>query len=186
MHSSEAVKPLFSILFLKECVVLLGWVSFLTVKVICPLRRYSCHFCGTRHSVAPRVWTCGWLHIFAQCKQQTADVCVSFVCVCITLWVQTDKASDCAAHGFLASTPNWSLVWNVIYLLHPSPCALNTKLFIELPTTLHYLLTTSSTHCLVAELLMWRTQRILSTVTLSQCPLESPSSLFPAAPCCFV
>ncbi len=94
------------------------------------------------------------------CPVQTANswhACVYlFACVYVLhCGYKLTKTSNCAAHGLLASYPSWSLVWNVIYLRHASPCALKTKIFIELPTTLHHLLTTSSTHCLVAVLLMW-------------------------------
>lgn len=94
------------------------------------------------------------------CRVQTADswyACVYvFACVYVLhCGYKLTKASICAAHGLLASDPSWCLVWIVIYLRHASPCALKTKIFIELPTTLHYLLTTSSAHCLVAVLLMW-------------------------------
>lgn len=119
------------------------------------LRKRRCQCRGTRHSVSPMVWVCEWLNIFAQWKQQRADVRVCiYLRVCVYVrhcGCKLTKASNCAAHGLLASDPSWSLVWNVIYLCH----ALETKIFIELPTTLHYLLTTSSTHCFVAVLLMW-------------------------------
>lgn len=94
------------------------------------------------------------------CRVQTGDswhACVYlFACVYVShCGYKLTKAGDCAAHGLLASDPSCCMVWNVIYLHHASPCALKTKIFIELPTTLHYLMTTGSTHCLVVVLLMW-------------------------------
>lgn len=86
---------------------------------------------------------------FNQCRQLTW-VCVSIgVCVCVYVrhcGYTLTKASNCAAHGLLASDPSWSLVWNVIYLCCVSPCALKTKIFIELHKILRYSLAPGSTH----------------------------------------
>lgn len=70
------------------------------------LRKHRCHFCGTRH-ITPIVWACGWLHIFAWCRQQTADsvygsICV---CVCIALWMQADKGQELCHPWFTCIWP---------------------------------------------------------------------------------
>lgn len=102
-------------------------------------------------------WWCrcvdGCIYLPSANRRQLTCVCVYIcVCVCIALWIQTDKGQQLCRPWFTCICPK--LVWNVIYLHHASPCALKTKIFIELPTTLHYLLTTSSTHCLVAVLII--------------------------------
>lgn len=48
------------------------------------LRRHRCHLCGTQHSVTLMAWVCGWLHIFAQCKQRTVDI---HVCIYLHVWM---------------------------------------------------------------------------------------------------
>lgn len=115
------------------------------------LRKSRCHLGGTRQlSVTPVVWACGWLHIFTQCKQQTADMRVwMYLRVCIYCSVDTNwqRPAIVQPAAYLHLTRAWSLVWNVIYLRHASPSALKTKIFIEWPTTLYYLLTASTAHC---------------------------------------
>lgn len=119
------------------------------------LRKRRCHLCGTRHSVTPMVWACGWLHIFAQRKQQTADmrVCI-YLRVCIYCIVDTNWQRPTIVPPMVYLHLTQAGAWCEIYLHSASPCALKTKIFIELPTTLHYLLATSSTHFLVAVLSM--------------------------------
>lgn len=94
------------------------------------------------------------------CSVQTADswYACAYLFACVYCIVDADWQRPTIVPPMSCS--HWSaaaasLVWNVIYLRHASPCAAKTKLFIELPTTLHYLLTTSSAHCLVAVSLMW-------------------------------
>ncbi len=48
-------------------------------------RKCRCYLCGTRHAVAPKVWVFGWLHIFAQHKEQTADMHV-FICLRVRMY----------------------------------------------------------------------------------------------------
>lgn len=53
-----------------------------------------CHHCGKRHSVAPTAWASGSSHIFAQCKQQTADTSVHIylrVCGCMCRSVNMNR-----------------------------------------------------------------------------------------------
>lgn len=52
-------------------------------------------------------WACGLLHILLPSANSKQLICV---CVCIALWIKLTKASNCAAHGLLASDPSWSLV----------------------------------------------------------------------------
>lgn len=149
-------------------------------------RKRRCHLRGTRLGVTHMVWACGLLHILLPSVdgKQLICVCVSIcVCVCVALWIKLTKASNCAAHGLLASDPSWSLVWNVIYLGHASPCALKTKIFVELPTELHYLLTTNSTYYLLALFFLW-----LKTSALQALPylLLSSTLAFAMVSSCFM
>lgn len=120
-----------------------------------------CHLCGTRHNAVHIVWAREWLHVFTRCKQQTADmrVCIYFACVYVLhSGYRVTKADDCAAHGLLASDPSaWRLALGVKCDLSPPCFALwsEDKDVVELPTTLHYLLTTGSTHRPAAVLLIW-------------------------------
>lgn len=72
------------------------------------LRKRRCQCRGTRHSVSPMVWVCEWLNIFAQWKQQRADVRVCIylrVCVCKALWMQTYKGQQLCRPWFTCVWP---------------------------------------------------------------------------------
>lgn len=144
------------------------------MKLLCVASCGSVGAIVVAHDIVLPLWrghVDGCIYLPSANSRQLTCMCVYlFVCVYVLhCGYKLTKASNCAAHGLLAFDPSWSLVWNVIYLCHASPCALKTKIFIELPTILHYLMTTHSTHCLVVVLLMW-----LKTSSLTQAfPLVS-------------
>lgn len=151
------------------------------------LMQRRCHHCGKRHSVAPTAWASGSSHIFAQCKQQTADTSVHIYlrvcgCMCRSVNMNRQRAAIVSPMVSLRLTQaGGGLVWNVIYLQRASPsasaCCVKTKIFIESPTLLRYLLTTSSSHCLVAVVLMRCFFSFLSSyLTSAGCNLTSDRS----------
>lgn len=87
-------------------------------------RKRRCHRCGTRHSVTPMVWACGWLHIFAQCKQQTADMRVRiYLRVCMYCIVDTNwqRPAIVPPMVYLHRTQAgaWCEVWFICAMLRP-------------------------------------------------------------------
>lgn len=119
-------------------------------------------------------------------SRQLTRVCIS-ICACVgacaALWIWTVKGQQLCRPWFPCVWPKLGggLVWNVIYLQRASPsasaCCVKTKIFIESPTLLRYLLTTSSSHCLVAVVLMRCFFSFLSSyLTSAGCNLSSDRS----------
>lgn len=88
------------------------------------LRKRGCHLCGTRHSVTPMVWGCRWLHIFAQCKQQTADmrVCI-YLRVCMYYIVDANWQRPAIVppmvYLHLTQAGAWCEMWFICAMLRP-------------------------------------------------------------------
>lgn len=89
------------------------------------LRKRRCHLGGTRQlSATLMVWACGWLHIFTQCKQQTADMRVwMYLRVCIYCGVDTNwqrpAIVQSAAYLHLTRAGAWCEMWFICDMLRP-------------------------------------------------------------------
>lgn len=106
------------------------------------------------------VWVCGWLHIFAQCKQQTADMLVHiYLRVCMYCIVDTNWHRPAIVppmvYLHLTQAGAWCEMWFICAMLRP--VLWRQRFYYEIYWAAHNtaLLTTSSTHCFVAVLLMW-------------------------------
>lgn len=91
------------------------------------LRKRRCYRCGTRRSVTPTVWACGWLHIFAQCTQQTANmrVCIYLrVCMYGTVDANWQRPAIVPPMVYLHLTQAgaWCEMWSICTMLRPVLC----------------------------------------------------------------
>lgn len=99
------------------------------------------------------------------CWHVSISICVG---VCIALWIRTNKGQQLWRPRTCIGLTLWCEMWFSCTIGQPG--ALKTKISIEPHTTVHYLLTPCSIHCLMVVLLMWLKT---SSLTLRSFPFVS-------------